>query len=76
MVSENSFVRFQNLSLEAEEALISIDEISSLPVKLAESAPGEFIVVDGGVAVKGMTVMPLEQARGVNPSSTNLPTAE
>ena len=33
LVSENSFVRFQNLSLEAEEALISIDEISSLPVK-------------------------------------------
>ena len=67
LISENSFVRFQNLSLEAEEALISIDEISSLPVKLAESAPGELIVVDGGVAVKGMTVMPLEQARGVNP---------
>ncbi|MEC7495602.1 MAG: hypothetical protein VX773_05775 [Pseudomonadota bacterium] len=67
LVSENSFVRFQNLSLEAEEALVSIDEISSLPVKLAESAPGEFIVVDGGVAVKGMTVMPLEQARGLNP---------
>ena len=67
LVSEDSFVRLRNLSLEAEEALISIDEISSLPVRLAESSPGQFVVVDGGVAVTGMTVMPLEQARGSNP---------
>ena len=67
LVSEDSFVRLQNLSLEAEEALISVDEISSLPVRLGESAPGQLVVVDGGVAVTGMTVMPLEQAYGQNP---------
>ena len=67
LVSEDSFVRLQNLSLEAEEALISVDEIASLPVRLGESAPGQLVVVDGGVAVTGMTVMPLEQAYGQNP---------
>ena len=67
LVSEKSSVRMRNLSLEAEEALISVDEIASLPVRLAESAPGRFVVVDAGVAVTGMTVMPLEQARGRNP---------
>ena len=67
LVSEDSFVRLQNLSLEAEEALISVDEIASLPVRLGESAPGQLVVVDGGVAVTGMTVMPLEQAYGQSP---------
>ncbi len=67
VVTEQSLVRMTNLSLEAEQALISIDEISSLPVRLAESAAGTVIVTEGGLAIKGMTIMPLAQARGRNP---------
>ena len=65
--SEQSLIRMTNLSIEAEEALISIDEISSLPVSLAEPTPGNIIVTEGGVTVRGMTIMPLEQTRGRNP---------
>ena len=67
VVTEQSLVRMNNLSLEAEQALISIDEISSLPVRLAESTAGTVIVTEGGLAIKGMTIMPLAQARGRNP---------
>ena len=67
LVSEDSYVSFQNLSMEAEEALISVDEVASLPIRFAENAAGEFIIAEGGVAVTGLTVMPLEQAAGVNP---------
>ena len=66
-VTEQSLVRMSNLSLEAEDALISVDEISSLPIRLAEPTPGNPIVTEGGLAVRGMTIMPLEQARGKNP---------
>ena len=66
-VSEQSLFRMTNLSLEAEGALVSVDEISSLPISLAEPTPGTVIVTEGGIAVKGMTVMPLEQAGGSNP---------
>lgn len=67
VVTEQSLVRMTNLSLEAEQALISIDEISSLPVRLGESTAGTVIVTEGGLAIKGMTIMPLAQARGRNP---------
>lgn len=67
VVTEQSLIRMTNLSLEAEEALISIDEISSLPVRLAEPTPGNIVVTEGGLAVRGMTIMPLAQARGRNP---------
>jgi hypothetical protein len=67
VVTEQSLIRMTNLSLEAEEALISIDEVSSLPVRLAEPTPGNIVVTEGGLAVKGMTIMPLAQARGRNP---------
>ena len=66
-VTEQSLVRMSNLSLEAEDALISVDEISSLPIRMAEPTPGNPIVTEGGLAVRGMTIMPLEQARGKNP---------
>ena len=66
-VTEQSLVRMSNLSLEAEDALISVDEISSLPIRLAEPTPGNPIVTEGGLAVRGMTIMPLEQARGKSP---------
>ena len=66
-VTEQSLVRMSNLSLEAEDALISVDEISSLPIRLVEPTPGNPIVTEGGLAVRGMTIMPLEQARGKNP---------
>lgn len=66
-VTEQSLFRMTNLSLEAEEALISIDEISSLPFRLGEPTPGNNVVTEGGLAVRGMTIMPLEQARGHNP---------
>ena len=67
VVTEQSLFRMTNMSLEAEEALISIDEISSLPIRLGEPIPGNIVVTEGGLAVKGMTVMPLEQTRGRNP---------
>jgi len=66
-VTEQSLIRMTNLSLQAENALISVDEISSLPVRLAETAQGRVFVAEGGLAVKGMTVMPLNQVRGENP---------
>ena len=66
-VTEQSLIRMTNLSLQAENALISVDEISSLPVRLGETAQGQVFVTEGGLAVKGMTVMPLEQLRGANP---------
>ena len=66
-VTEQSLVRMSNLSLEAEDALISVDEISSLPIRMAEPTPGNPIVTEGGLAVRGMTIMPLEQARGKTP---------
>jgi hypothetical protein len=66
-VTEQSLFRMTNLSLEAEEALISIDEISSLPIRLGEPSPGNIVVTEGGLAVTRMTVMPLEQTRGRNP---------
>lgn len=66
-VTEQSLIRMTNLSLQAENALISVDEISSLPVRLAETAQGRVFVTEGGLAVKGMTVMPLDQVRGENP---------
>lgn len=63
-VTEQSLIRMTNLSLEAEGALVSVDEISTLPISLAEPTPGNIVVTEGGIAVKGMTVMPLEQAGG------------
>lgn len=72
VVTEQSLVRITNLSLEAENALISIDEISSLPIRLAEPTPGNIVVTEGGLAVNGITVMPLAQARGRNPLIDNL----
>jgi hypothetical protein len=72
VVTEQSLIRMTNLSLEAEEALISIDEISSLPIRLSEPTPGNIVVTEGGLAVKGMTIMPLAQARGRNPLIDNL----
>ena len=66
-VTEQSLIRMTNLSVQAEHALVSVDEISSLPIRLGEMAPGRLFVTEGGLAVKGMTVMPLEQARGRNP---------
>lgn len=66
-VTEQSLIRMTNLSVQAENALISVDEISSLPVRLAGTAQGRVFVTEGGLAVKGMTVMPLNQVRGENP---------
>ena len=63
-VTEQSLIRMTNLSLEAEGALVSVDEIRTLPISLAEPTPGNIVVTEGGIAVKGMTVMPLEQAGG------------
>jgi len=67
VVTEQSLVRMTNLSIEAEDALISIDEISSLPFRPVATGHDKMVLTEGGFAVKGMTIMPLEQARGRNP---------
>ncbi|MGB2122780.1 MAG: hypothetical protein ACPH26_05785, partial [Candidatus Puniceispirillaceae bacterium] len=66
-VTEQSFIKMTNLSVEAEKALVSVDEISSLPIRLAESSSGTPVVAKSGMAIKGMTVMPLEQSPGNDP---------
>ena len=66
-VTEDSFFRLTNLGIEAEGVIVSVDEIGSLPVRLAELAPGNMIVVDGGISMKRMTIMPLDQTLGNNP---------
>lgn len=66
-VTEQSFIKMTNLSVEAEKALVSVDEISSLPIRLAESSSGTPVVAKSGMAIKGMSVMPLEQSPGNDP---------
>ena len=59
VVTEASLARFRNISIEADEALISIDQISTLPITLGMLGEGQQVVTDGGIAVSGLTIMPL-----------------
>lgn len=67
LVTEESFFRLTNLGLETDGVIISIDEIRSLPVRLGELAPGNMIVVDGGISMTRMTIMPLDDMWVSNP---------
>ena len=59
VVTEETLARFRNISIEADEALISIDQISTLPITLGMLGEGQQVVTDGGIAVSGLTIMPL-----------------
>lgn len=59
VVTEETLARFRNISIEADEALISIDQISTLPITLGMLGEGQQVVTDGGIAVAGLTIMPL-----------------
>ena len=59
VVTEDTLARLRNISIEADEALISIDQISTLPITLGMLGEGQQVVTDGGLAVSGLTIMPL-----------------
>ena len=84
VVTEETLARFRNISIEADEALISIDQVATLPITLGVLAEGQQVITDGGIAVSGLTIMPLNtsndrppfldelEARGITEVTTDL----
>jgi len=63
IMNDASFFSARNISIEAENALISIDEVTTLPIAFAEIAPGQRIATDAGLRITGMTAMPVRDQK-------------
>lgn len=61
IVTPDTLVRLRNISLDAEEALISIDEVTTLPLKIGSLGESQQVVTDGGFNISGLTIMPLNR---------------
>lgn len=67
-ITAESSVVLENIGMVAEDALLSVDRVVSLPFSFGQLNSGLQIVTSAGFEVDGITVMPLEDsAPGENP---------
>jgi len=57
LVTANTLVRFENMGIDAPDAMVSVDLITTLPFAFGLLSSGELVVTSAGFDIQGVTVM-------------------